>query len=41
MRIGNCYYTVIALQSEANNLALENMMEFMRTANINQYGIQY
>ena len=36
MKIGNRYYTVIALQSEANNIALENIMEFMRTAHISQ-----
>lgn len=36
IKIGDLYYIVIAQQSETHNLALENIMEFMRTVNINK-----
>ncbi len=36
MKVGADYYVLIAEQSETTNIALQNIMEFMRTANISQ-----
>lgn len=36
LKIGNGYYVVVAQQNDENNQALDNIMEFMRTASINK-----